>query len=161
MVQEPGDPRWRTDRRYRRTVKKNNEMIRAAGNPAVSVLKKGDDRMPYNNSANPVQYCNADDYNKYNLHPWTYPCQSKQRYRPGRIRSIAKGGYKHQYRQKDGSCTNWKLLIHYFKFLANHLCVLVKFFMHRSKFIRQEAFMNHPPVSQRSVALALFKSMLF
>ena len=54
---------------------------------------------------------------------------------------------------------NLNLLIHNFKLLANHFCMFIKCFVHRSKFIRQKAYMNHSPVFQRPIAFPLFKSM--
>lgn len=56
---------------------------------------------------------------------------------------------------------NLNLFVHYFKLFANHFCILIKILIHRSKLIRQKTNMNLSPIFQRSVALSLFKSMLF
>ena len=52
-------------------------------------------------TADPIQDRNTDDYDKYDLHPRTDPCQPEQGYRFGRAGPVSKGGDKQQYRQKD------------------------------------------------------------
>ena len=91
--------------------------------------------MSDDHTADPIQDRDADDHDKYDLHPRTYPGQPEQGYRFRRAGPIPKGGDKQQYRQKDIQLITYERDI-----LADEFLLVI--FRHGDHLVRTDEIIN-------------------